>query len=443
MTISEEYNILPRVTYGSFVSFAQGIIVDILGEIPPEGVTHGLFSGGASTSRGRTISQPAGKYLGQADVTPQAFDYIQELLSECDLWSELRNGDNINVVEGNVLFTVLKNTEIDRCACKEPDFNMYMQKGVGDYIRSKLRRVGIDLNDQSRNRYLAKVGSQTNSLATLDLSSASDSICRELVFQLLPIHWFVLLDSIRSHKTYIDGDIHVNEMFSSMGNGFTFELESLLFYAIARTAAYFGGHPGIISVYGDDIIVPSPVFNDLVWCLSVFGFEVNTKKSFADGPFRESCGGHYHDGIDITPFYVKAPIQRFTDLIRICNQIRRWATTDGLDILDPRVYHIWNKLRAYVPVRFWGGHDVNYTGRLVSSHRPDRPVSLVSVTTNKENGAGGYLHWLDLRKSCSSGAIGETSITSLSSGIYREKKIKIHGEAPVTSHFLEEVWSSE
>ncbi len=398
MTVDAEFNILPRVTYQTFISTVSRFILEVVGNSCPWDSLLGGFSGGATTSRRRTESHPAQKYLGKADVTARAYEWFKEVISESPLWSELRGIDLVNIVEGNVLFTVPKNHEIDRCACKEPDFNMYMQRGLGLEIRSNLQRVGIDLNDQSKNRDLARRGSIDGSLATLDLSSASDSIARELVFQLMPIHWFVALDSLRSPVTLIDGDMHVNEMFSSMGNGFTFELESLLFYTIARATCYHTGVSGVVSVYGDDIIVPTAAAHDLISVLSFLGFSTNEEKSFIDGPVRESCGGHYHNGYDITPFFLKGEILCLTDLIHTANSIRRWSLHEGFPILDSSLEDLWWELARLVPKEFWGGHDVNFKGQLVSDWKPDRPKRLIPVKKSIPNGPGGYIHWLDVKR---------------------------------------------
>lgn len=100
--------------------------------------------------------------------------------------------------------------------------NMYLQKGVGTFIRNRLRSVGIDLNDQTRNQELARIGSIDGSLATLDLSSASDSVSDRLVWTLLPPKLYSYLDMIRSHYTLLDnGSLHRWNLFSTMGNGFT------------------------------------------------------------------------------------------------------------------------------------------------------------------------------------------------------------------------------
>ena len=391
LSLGDDFHVLPHVRWSRFRSKLCSIVARIIGDTPPVEALIGSYSGGASTSRKRTESHPASKFTGQADTTSAALPWFELAMSEMPGWGALTEYD-FRVVDGNEFFTVPKNTEIDRVACKEPDINMFLQKGVGTFIRRALRSHGVDLNDQGVNRGHAKVGSLTGSLATIDLSSASDSVSRQFVAEVLPACWFTLLDDIRSPVTVIDGNIHSNEMFSSMGNGFTFELESLLFYALARTTAYFRGISGIISVYGDDLIVPSMLAEDLYWVLDLMGFEVNSKKSFYQGPFRESCGGHYNNGVDITPFYLRKPIERLTDLITILNQIRVWADRAQAGILDPRVEDLWFALADHVPQRFWGGRDPSSEGQLYSRGMPRS--KLVPRIATKRYELGGYVHWL-------------------------------------------------
>lgn len=388
---SEEFNILPRITFARFVEHVQHLIVETIGDSVPIEALIGSFSGGASTSRSRTESHPASKYLGKAHVTERCLKELVPLIrDEIPLWFQ-SEGLELLQVPGNVMFTVPKKTDIDRCACKEPDINMFLQKGLGRFIRQALRRKGINLNDQFINRSLAREGSLTGKLATLDLSSASDSVSSGLVALLLPPCWYSVLDAARCHVTIIDGEEHRNEMFSSMGNGFTFELESLLFWSIVKATCYFTGTRGIVSVYGDDIICPSDVVQDVEWVLSYLGFSVNTEKSFSEGPFRESCGGHYHDGFDITPFYVKAPLKKLVDVIDVANKLRRWALIPGLGILDCEVEEIWLWLKSYIPSHLWGGVDTTFKYQLVSYDLPSR--RLQPETKSKETGFGGYLHW--------------------------------------------------
>lgn len=388
-----EYNLLPRVPFGGFVERCRDLIRDIIGDTPPVDALIGSFSGGASTSRSRTGSQPSSKYLGKAHVTLPAYEIFTTLVEEMPGWIGFGDSLDIQIVPGNVLFTVPKKTDIDRVACKEPDLNMFIQKGIGAYFRKCLRRTGINLNDQSINRSLAREGSLTGKLATLDLSSASDSVSEGLVALLLPEIWFTHLDAVRSRVTIIDGEEHRNHMFSSMGNGFTFELESLIFYALARTTAYVTGSRGVISVYGDDLICPTDMSQDLITVLTYFGFSVNTEKSFTSGPIRESCGGHYYDGFDITPFYIRKDLTTLPDVIDAANKLRKWAEVSQIGCLDPTVEDIWLWLKGHIPNVLWGGEDTSFKYQLVSY---DLPIArLQEEMDRRDAGTGGYFHWLN------------------------------------------------
>jgi len=320
------------------------------------------------------------------------------------------------------MFTVPKNTEIDRVACKEPDLNLWCQKAYGNVIRNRLKRVGIDLNDQTNNQLLSKVGSETGGYATIDLSSASDSVTRALVARLLPRAWYDILDSLRSHITVIDGVEHRNWMFSSMGNGFTFELESLIFWALAKSVAFLTNSRGRLLVYGDDIIVPTEMSRTLVQVLGFCGFLANSKKTFSEGPFRESCGAHWYMGSDVKPFYVRARILTIPDLIRALNQMRKWILThDDICLengLEPGLDNIrskWYRLaRRYVDRRLWGGRDLDRTDILVTRHQPgSHRICIVNrhLTSLEEELMPGLL-WQTL-------ADGSPSVTITSSSLSR------------------------
>lgn len=447
--------ILPWVMYGDFVEWCRDFIARIIGDTPPVEALLGSFSGGASTSRQRTSSQPSSKYLGKAHTTERCRDifetsrlirdalekvpYDWKLSDEMPGWLDGSGAFSLETVPGNVLFTVPKKTDIDRVACKEPDLNMFIQKGIGKHFRASLLRAGINLNDQSINRSLAREGSITGKLATLDLSSASDSVTEGLVSLFLPETWYTLLDAARCQVTIIDGVEHRNQMFSSMGNGFTFELESLLFYTLARACAYFSGVPGIISVYGDDIICPAQLCERLIWVLQWFGFTVNSEKSFISGPFRESCGGHYWNGLDITPFYIRAPIESMVDVIDVANKLRQWASVDGLSILDPEVEPIWLHLKQIVPACLWGGVDTSFKYRLVS-----RDIGTHRLSEKRKRipaGDGGYFHWLNATwdRTFSGDGIETSSFMKTRPSDLSLKKVRKPTVPQLSAYFLEEV----
>ncbi|DAD50869.1 TPA_asm: RNA-directed RNA polymerase [ssRNA phage SRR5466729_1] len=377
------------------LNLARVHILQLLGVAPPSDVFFGTYSNGASTSKRRGVGLVARKFAEKGDVTPECFNIIKQMLNECEVWKTLNIDLAVpNFVKGNVLFTVPKTSTIDRVAAKEPDLNMFAQKGVGDYIRTRLRSIGIDLNDQTRNQRLALVGSSNGSLATVDLSSASDSVTTALVCRLLPTEWFHLLNQIRSRATFVDGVWHTNEMFSSMGNGFTFELESLIFWALVKALMGITRTRGSLSVYGDDIICPSSLRHPLTNVLGFCGFLLNKKKSHFTGTFRESCGKHYCSGKDVTPFYIKEPVLNQQRLIHFLNSLRKWSECGTTGICDPRYEHFFYKYARHVDRRFHGGYDMSGIEALVSLSPPRYRLAYRVRDCGSGFDTGNYLQWL-------------------------------------------------
>lgn len=213
----------------------------------------------------------------------------------------------IDVVTGSTLQFVPKDARAHRSIAVEPSMNLYLQRGIGQSIATKLRRRwNLNLQSQTRNQRLARLGSLDNSYATIDLSSASDTISYALVERILPPDWFALMNSVRcSFTTYKGENLFLNK-WSSMGNGYTFELETAIFAAAVRSVisenAWYNNE---WAVYGDDIIVPTCDAQEVCRLLLYLGFSLNTKKTFLDGPFRESCGADFFLGRPVRPFYLK------------------------------------------------------------------------------------------------------------------------------------------
>ncbi len=324
------------ITPESYISYARSKIKSLLGSFDWNHASECFsFSGGASTRLKRKNGAPFYKFQGKPETTRN-----NALLSICAIWStplwkaemEARYGSDpcewVSVVEGSRVTTVPKTALTDRCIAIEPDMNMFIQKGIGSVIRSKLRSVGIDLNDQTHNQKLAKIGSRTGSLATIDLASASDSIALELVRLLLPHDWFDALMRCRSEVGVLPNGIkHPFEKISSMGNGYTFELESLIFWALARSVIDLREcEDRRLGVYGDDIVIHNSCAEELIGLLDYCGFKTNVDKTFVSGPFRESCGKHYFYGEDVTPFYCKEPLDTLPRKFWVSNSVRLWAS---------------------------------------------------------------------------------------------------------------------
>ena len=234
-----------------------------------------------------------------------------------------RVAERVQVVPGCRIAFVPKTSTIKRTIAIEPSANVSMQLTVHRYLQKRLKRIAkIDITDQTKNRRLALQGSSDGTLATLDLSSASDLISSEVVKLLLPKEWFNFLNCLRSPRGVYASNEVVFEKFSSMGNGFTFALETILFYAISKVASRSGGAE-LPSVYGDDIIVHTSDYNLTVKYLELFGFLVNSKKSYNVGPFRESCGLDAFNGVDVRPVFLRSNKVKIVEAIAFHNHCYR------------------------------------------------------------------------------------------------------------------------
>lgn len=249
------------------------------------------------------------------------------------------------VVDGNRVTTVPKDSTTDRVIAVEPRANIFLQKGVGNFVRGRLQRFGIDLSKQEINQAWAHLALSMD-LCTIDLSSASDTIAKELVYQLLPIDWAVYLDDIRSPFGVLSKASSKYQKFSSMGNGFTFEIESLIFYALcAATQDLVASKVDwrLTSVYGDDLIIPKWAYAETCEMLRYCGFEVNSKKSYSEGLFYESCGKHYFGGEEVTPVYQKELLDE-VEAMRLGNRLMRWSERYSSS-LPEKAWHVLR--RAY------------------------------------------------------------------------------------------------
>lgn len=308
---------------------ARDFIQYVLGKVPPIEMLQLEFGPGATTNVLGRQACPRAKLGAELLCSTNLLPHVGHLLAEMPGWTsvhKLSESDDSYVVSvresrGKVQF-VPKNAKSLRSIVVEPTVNTVLQKGLGTYLKERLLRVGLDLTDQRRNQSMACKGSLNNELATVDLSMASDTISRELVRFLLPEEWFAVLDVARTSSVELpDGRFLDLEKFSSMGNAFTFELESLIFWSLALACAIPSARLSdvnrrvrgdAVSVFGDDIVLPSASYPDLEPLLEVCGFVVNKSKSFVDGPFRESCGADFLYGYDVRPFFQKELVSNRT-----------------------------------------------------------------------------------------------------------------------------------
>lgn len=302
-----------------FLSRVKKKIASWIGTKPPSlnSISElGRFGPGATFSdRGRLTTVPD-KMVSIPTITPSALRYLIPWAPT--KWGQLvssRQKGKIDVVRGNRFTTVPKTGLTDRAIAVEPAINIFYQLAFGKSIRTRLKAsTGWDLLvAQPIHREMARKSSLDKSFCTIDLSNASDTLCINLVRLLLPPLWLEELLALRSTHTFIDGKWRLLEKFSSMGNGFTFELETLVFAAICSTLLNDLGRPGLLGkdvfVFGDDIIIPDECFSLAKSVLNFCGFVLNDEKCFhGSDKFRESCGGDFFEGADVRPFFISDDI---------------------------------------------------------------------------------------------------------------------------------------
>jgi hypothetical protein len=221
---------------------------------------------------------------------------------------------------------VPKTHKTPRIIAMEPVCMQYTQQALKDVIvegieRDNLLSSFIGFRDQEPNQFLACQGSEFGSLATLDLSEASDRVVNSHVIEMFG-KGTLLSESIqacRSTKADVLGEVLTLTKFASMGSALTFPIEAMYFLVlIFRGIERELKHPlslediksfqGSVRVYGDDIIVPVEFVASVKDALEGFSLKVNSHKSFWTGKFRESCGKEYYDGHDVSIVKVRRMI---------------------------------------------------------------------------------------------------------------------------------------
>lgn len=343
----------------SVMTYARGFISRVLGQIPD----WDIVSKDCRHGPGATLSTFDG-YVGTYhkysywpyDVSKAALPYAIKFIQQDERWLGALEDDyrrimeipyhyildwdtfwvNVfNVVNTNSVTFVPKDVRTERTIAIEPTMNLLLQLGVDGLIRRNLKSFGVDLDyGQEKNQELARIGSVDGSFATIDLASASDTVSIELCHYLLPPYWYSYLMALRSPFGDFEDQILTYSKISSMGNGFTFALESLIFASIIYgVSKHFLGESRYqhFAVYGDDLIVRTEIASAVVLFLRKVGFEVNLAKSFFQGHVRESCGADWLDGHPIRPVFLDKPITNCAEL---------WAFRNRLRLMLERYWHI-------------------------------------------------------------------------------------------------------
>lgn len=338
--------------HSQYEDIAMKLIRRVLGDEPPLDDILGRcdFGPGAAIGVEGTLTHFGRKlFASKLTCTPTALPFAlqglwknyhyRNLLSEAHGWP-WRNWPSfvdtvtrrVELVHHNKVAYVPKTAVVDRVIAIEPLLNTFVQKGIDLWIRERLLMIGIDLSNQAHNQRYAQYGSVTGDLVTIDLESASDSISIEVIRRLLPPAWFEFLNACRSPSYLSDsGETIRYHKFVSMGNGFCFPLETLIFTAICYAAKKLHGCNYPVSAYGDDLVVSQNIALVTIELLRYYGFKVNTEKTFIHGPFRESCGEDYMGGTPVRPAYITSGLTTITDVMAFHNSYRHRAGKHGVD----------------------------------------------------------------------------------------------------------------
>lgn len=280
----------------------------------------------------------------------------------------------------------------------------YAQQAVADAIIESQRADDIaswlvENTHQEPNQLLAKEGSITGELATLDLSEASDRVSNLHVLGLFSSHPLLseLVQACRSTKADVPGFGEIPlAKFASMGSGLCFPVEAMVFATIVfcgieddlnrqLTRDDIKSYKGRVRIYGDDIIVPVEHVSSVIRSLEAHGLKVNSRKSFWTGKFRESCGKEYYDGHDVSIVRVRAvfpssrrDVKELVSTVSLRNQLFSAGFRSSVEWLDRIIEKI-------IPFPVIYGYDMNSSDPTTSpllGKLSDQPVRVEKMDPN-------------------------------------------------------------
>lgn len=193
-------------------------------------------------------------------------------------------------------------------------FQQALRSGLCRRLESHpLTKGYVNFKSQLINRDLALKGSLNQEWATIDMSDASDRVSLSLVRYLFGTNKPLLaaIEACSSREVelpkgtdkYFIRSMPLKKV-APMGSAICFPIMSLVHYALIRAILDRSSCARLykrnVYIYGDDIIVHPSCAKAIYDYLPLFGMKINTDKSFSRGLFRESCGCHAYNGVDVT-----------------------------------------------------------------------------------------------------------------------------------------------
>jgi hypothetical protein len=326
------------------------------------------------------------------------------------------------------LISVPKTAKGPRLIAAEPTSHQWCQQLILRFLFDQCRRTFgtsfIDFRDQSKSGDMVLDASRDKSLATVDLSDASDRLTCWTVERMFRSSRSILTALHAARTRYLRDEISEDKgflllrKFASQGTATTFPVMSLVMLFIALGCSiqddeHISMHTirkyrNQVRVFGDDIILPTHGYGRLIRAMALLQLKVNVAKSYVSGYFRESCGTDGYKGYDVTPVKPKVLV---ADSPASCQ-----AVVDNANNLFLKGYwnasqHCFELLPARLRrgIRIVGPNDAGYRGVFSYSggyeshlakrwnsrlHRFERRVWTLSVRT-QEHPRDGFSALLD------------------------------------------------
>lgn len=241
-------------------------------------------------------------------------------------------------------------------SCEPVDFQ-WVQQGLAKAIVQlveghELTKFNVHFTDQSPNQRGAYLGSiPAWGYATLDLKEASDRVSLNLVRLLFPPRIVEYLEACRSLETTLPNGKQIKlRKFAPMGSSLCFPVMALTIWALLAASASNADARESILVYGDDVIVRTAEAENAITVLEAFGLKVNRAKSCTSGFFRESCGGDFFNGVNVTPIRFRTAwtsrpsADCYTSWIAYANSMWDNGLKNVYDELVGRLHGVYNTI---------------------------------------------------------------------------------------------------
>lgn len=296
------------------ISYARGTLSDTLKEYDlDEHLEACYFPKKASVGNGLARSTLSAKWLTGLTGSVEQCEWFTRIYKPWHSHCVARKScGTTRIVDELQASLIAKRWNKRRMICPNTGIGGLYSNGLGRVLENRLMFLGHSFAIlPETHRKLARAASISNTSATIDQTTASDNITVQLLRLLFPRRWCAAIEKGRISTIRFDEDTAVHcETLSTMGIGFTFPLQTLIFLSLALACRSVYERRGrrcvdrTVSCFGDDLVVPSELRALITKVFDALGLIISEPKSFWTGPFRESCGGDYHRGCDVRPTFL-------------------------------------------------------------------------------------------------------------------------------------------